>query len=323
MSTWGQLRLILSTSWPAVSLDLIDSYLNTRYTSVLAATDWIGLKAHATVTTTAAYQSVAGADTVKLTVGSALVAGVATTWTSTITGMSFYRPGDKALYVATWQSATSLALDRPYEGLGTEAPGTVYAASPYVFMRNIYTLPSDCRAIVTVLNPVTNLPMDPMTKAGLDASAGSRTFVGNPVAYAEFDDTPEPPPPANSPAVLHRIEFYPPPQYARGFSLQYLRDPYNFDGTNTSRSPLPFISDKVLLEGARADLATDAGKMPQAMKYEASFQQELGRLLLVEHTQRRVNAPVQMAARFVRHRLARSARGQSSTWRGGIPGGPV
>lgn len=315
MSTWGQLRLILSTSSPDVSLDLLDSYLNTRYSSVLSATDWLGLKGHATVSSTSAYQSIA--DSVTLTVGSNAVTGAATAWTSAITGQNFYRPGDTALYVATYVSGTSLTLDRPYEGLGLDPAGTVYAASPYVFMQNVYSLPADCNAIVTVLNPVTNAPMHGMTKDELDRSAGARTFVADPTTWAEYDDSAEPVPPASTPSVLHRIEFYPPPLRARGFALEYLRNPYPFDGTNTQRSPLPFVTDKVLLEGARADIATAAGGMAMAMKYEGSFERELARMLLVEHAQRRVKAPVQMASRFTRHRLARACRGYA-----GVPGMP-
>lgn len=317
MSTWGQLRFILQTAAAAVSLDLLDSYLNTRYTTVLSATDWIGLKAHATVQTAAAYQSVAGVDTVTFTVGSNAVAGVSTAWTSAITGQNVYRPGDTATYIATYVSPTSLTLDRPYEGLGSDVAGAVYAATPYVFMQNVYNLPADCKVIVTVLNPVNDLPMLGMTKGELDASAGSRTLVADPTTWAEYDDSAEPVPPASTPPVLHRIEFYPPPLRARGFPLEYLRDPYLFDGTNTSRSPLPFVTDKVLLDGARADMA----KGSEAIRFEASFATELNRMLLVEHAQRRVRAPVRMADRFTRHRLARASRGVGSSWRGGTPGG--
>jgi len=187
MSTWGQLRFLLQTGAPDVSLDLLDGWLNTRYTTVLSATDWIGLKAHSTIQTTAAYQSVAGVDTVTFTVGSNAVTGVATGWTVAITGRRFYRPGDTALYTATYVSAVSLTLDRVYQGLGSEADGTVYAASPYVFMTNVYDLPADCRGIVTVLDAITGRPMPDFTKDQLDMATGARTLVGDPKAYAEYD----------------------------------------------------------------------------------------------------------------------------------------
>jgi hypothetical protein len=112
--TWGQLRLQLQIYGPGVAPDLLDEFLNGRYEQVLEATDWSGLQYHATIQTTAAYQS--ASDTVTLTVGSPTVAGAGTAWTAAITGLQFYRPGDTAAYTATLVSATALTLDRPYEG---------------------------------------------------------------------------------------------------------------------------------------------------------------------------------------------------------------
>lgn len=314
MSTWGQLRLLIQTSAPAVSLDLIDGYLNARYEQVLEATDWIGLKAHATVQTQAAYQSLT--DTVTLTVGSAAVTGLGTAWTGAITGQRFYRPGDTVIYTATQLSGTTLTLDRPYEGNGSAAAGTVYAASPYVFMQHIYPLPADCRSIVTVLDPRTNLPMQPFTKDGLDASVGSRATLGYPGGWAEYDDSPE-----ASPPVLHQIEFSPPPLQARGFPLEYLRNANFFTGQNTASGPLPFLSSTVLLEGCRADCAMHEEKLAKAEGYEALFLKELNRLLLVEHAQRRVKTTIKMADRFTRHRMARALRGYGRY--GGMPNPPT
>lgn len=311
--TWGQLRLTLQTGAPGVSFDLVDSYLNERYEQVLESTDWTGLKAHATIQTQAAYQSVL--DTVTLTVGSATVVGVGTTWTSAITGKRFYRPGDTVIYVATYVSATSLTLDRIYEGNGTETTAVVYAGSAYVFMQHIYALPADCRSVVTVLDPISGLPMKSFTADGLDACTGQRTLVGDSRAWAEYDDSTE-----TSPPVLHQIEFYPPPLRSRGFPLEYLRAALGFDGGNTSGSPLPFVSSSVLLAGVRSDIQKYLKDYPGAMVYKADFERELSRLLLDEHARRRVATTLKMASRFTRHRLARAGRG--SGWRGGTPGGP-
>jgi len=314
--TWGQLRFIIQTGAPGVSLDIIDSSLNERYEAALEATDWMGLKAHATIQTLAAHES-APPETVALTVGSVAVTGVGTAWTNAITGRQFYRPGDTVVYTATYVGPTTLTLDRPYEGNGSDVAGVVYPASPYVMYTSVYTLPGDCRSVVTVLNPITGLPMTPFSKDGLDASVGQRTLVGYPQSYAVTDDTPE-----TNPPVLHEIEFYPPPRDARGFETEYLKAAFGFDGGNTSGSPLPFLSATLLLAGVRADVATYQGAMPQAVKYEAAFERELARLLLLEHSQRRPKTALKMASRFSRHRLARAARGMVSNWRGGQPGGP-
>jgi hypothetical protein len=312
MSTWGELRLVLQTAAPDLSLDTIDSALKERYEQVLEATDWTGLEGHASIQTTAAYQSVN--DTVTLTVGSQTVAGAGTTWSASITGMRFYRPGDTVNYVSTFVDAATLTLDRPYEGNGSDAAGSVLTACPYVFMQNMYPLPADCRSIRAIDNPITGLPMKPFSELGLERSAGQRTLVGYPQAWAEYDDTPEATPP-----VLHQVEFYPPPLQARGFPLFYLRNPRVFNGENTSDSPLPFVTRTVILDGCRADLSKDTG---QAARFEFLFDKELRRMLLLEHAQKRVKTAMHMDPRYTRHRLARASRGLRSAWRGGTPGGP-
>lgn len=312
--TWGQLRLQLQTAAPGVPLDLLDEWLDTRYEQVLEATDWKGLTAHGTIQTQAAYQS--ATDTVTATVGSAAVTGLLTAWTSAITGDKFYIPGDTVTYVATYVSATSLTLDRPYEGNGVDAGGVVYAKSPYVFMQNVYPLPADCRTVATVLDPASGAPMQSFTKDGLDAAVGIRTLVSYPKSWAQYDDTPE-----SAPPVLHQIEFYPPPLQARGFPLEYERNANFFTGQNTSTSPLPFVSNSVLLYGVRADIGAHLEKYEQATMYEGKFGEELARLLRVEHQQRRVKTNMKMASRFTRHRMARAERSFRNNWGPGA-GGP-
>lgn len=314
MSTWGTLRLSLQTSAPGVPLDLVDEYLNSVYFRVLKACDWSGLHYHATIQTTAAYQS--GTDTVTLTVGSAAVTGAGTAWTSGLIGQRFYRPGDTVIYtVATVPTGTSLTLDRLYEGNGVDAAGKVYAASAYVYMQNVYALPSDVQAIESILSPSTNEPLGQFSKANLDASAGPRTLIGDPAVFAPYDDSNE-----QSPPVLQQVEFYPPPQFARGFVMAYIHAATKFDGSSTGGSPLPFVSDSVILNGARALMQLHLKDYNAARLYQATFDDELAAMLRQEHQQRRTRTPIQMASRFTRHRLARASRGMTG-WRGGTPGG--
>jgi hypothetical protein len=312
--TWGQLKLQLTLGAAGVNPELIDGWLNTRYARILQRTDWKGLEAHATIQTTAAYQS--GSDTVTFTVGSAAVAGSGTTWTSAITGQKLYRPGDNAIYTVTFVSATALTLDRPYEGNDADAIGMAYAAAQYVFMQNVYTLPDDCSSVISIINPADGLPMNGMSKAELDACVGPRTLVENPEIYALYDDSAE-----ASPPVLHELEFYPPPRYSRGFPLAYRRAGYGFDGDNTSSSPLPFVTDGALLEGVRADIAAHLDNLAKATLQEGKFEAEVTAMLDVEHKQRRVKVALQMAPRFTRHRFIRGIRGFARNWGPG-QGGP-
>jgi hypothetical protein len=318
--TWGQMRLNILTSSPGVPLDLVDEWLNSRYSTVLESTDWIGLKAHTTIQTTAAYQSTT--DTVTATVGYTAITGAGTAWTQAQTGLQFYVPGDVVTYTVEWMSPTFFALDRPYEGKGGDAFGTQYVGVPYVLMQSIYPMPYDCRSIVTVLDPRTQLPLRSFTKDGLDAAAGMRATLGYPASWAEYDDSPDPAPGMGVRApVLHQIEFFPPPLEARGFPLEYLKAANGFDGQTLTAAPLPFISPTVILAGVRADVALFQGELPKAAAYEKLFQNELQKLLLLEHSSRRVKVALKFASRFTRHRLARVNRGQSiHGWQ--QPGGP-
>lgn len=305
-----------------MSLDLLDSYLNECYTDILQMTDWTGLHAHATIETIAAYQSPTNppsppTESVTLTTGSANVTGVGTAWTAATVGRFFFRPGDNVVYAVTAvASPTALTLDRPYEGVGSEAPGTVYAGASYTLFTDIYSLPADARSPVTVLNPVNGKPMAEMTKDNLDVSRGTRATVADPWTFAVYDDSSE-----ASPPVLHRIQFYPPPLRARGYQLEYLRNPNVFNGTNTSASPLPFVTDSVLLNCCRSKIWIHLEKPTKAAGYSAASTGELNRLLLNEHSQTRALSALHMAPRFTRHRLRRVDRTYGRGWGPG-QGGP-
>ena len=324
--TWGQIRLNLSNAGPEIPLDILDEWINARYGTVLQATDWIGLKSHMTITTSAAYQS--GSDTVMLISGSAAAVGTGTTWlTTATTGQQFYIPGDTSIYTIEVMSDTVLALNAPYEGQLGDPAGTVYTAMPYVLAQSIYPLPLDCRKITTNLDGRTGLPLTSFTKDGLDASAGMRATIGYPAAWAEYDDTMEPQQEddiiALMPPVVHRVEFFPPPLDAIGYPVEYIRSAVGFSGRNLTASPLPFVSSPptTILAGVRADIAIYQGNLAKAAGYEKQFEMELAKLLLVEHSQRRVKTSVKFANRFTRHRLGRVSRGQSvHGW--SQPGGP-
>jgi hypothetical protein len=148
----------------------------------------------------------------------------------------------------------------------------------------------------------------------MERSCGPRTLLASPASWALYDDSPE-----NSPPVLHQLRLFPPPLNARGIPVEYVHTAVGWDGSTTSGSPLPFVSSSVLLYGCRADgygyLAgkTDApgeksAYLTLARMAEAKFGEELARLLLLEHAQRRKIVPIKMASRFTRHRLARGAR---------------
>jgi hypothetical protein len=305
--TWGQIRFQLLQSTPGIAHDLLDGWMNSRYEQVLEAGDWTGIHARATIETQAAYQSTT--DSVTLTVGSATVTGAGTTWTNALIGQKFYRVQDNALYtVVGFTNATTLTLDRPYEGHAADAPGAIYAAAAYVFMQNVYTLPADCRSVERMFDATYEYPMRQLTPGEFDASNGPLTKIGDPQVFCEIEDQAE----VIGTAPLHQVQLSPAPRYARGHIVEYLRYAFNFNGLNLTQSPLPFVSQSVIVYGVRADIAMHQNKIQQAAAYESKFKEELARLLLVEHSQRRAKPTLRMASRFTRHRVARVTRGYAS-----------
>jgi hypothetical protein len=301
--TWGQLRFSLKTSAPGVSLDLIDSFLGARYEQVLNYTNWSGLTRHANIQTAAAYQS--STDTVALAVGNAGVTGTGAAWTSALAGMRFYRPGDAVIYrIDKVLGSTVLILDRPYEGVSGDVAGTPYTGAAYVIMQHIYQLPNDCRSVVEATNPLTGKPLEDFDDDRASTSWGPRTRTGNPLAWKLADDTDD-----STPPVLHQIEFFPPPLYARGIPVEYLRSVPLFDGGNTSASPLPWITDSVLLFGCRADIKAEMEDYAGAQRFELKFEGELARLALRDEAERKKPQAMRMASRFTRHRIRRALRG--------------
>jgi len=302
--------MLVQVSAPGVPLDLIDEWLRGRYKAVLLATDWTGLHGHGILQTTAAYESTT-AESVTLTVGSASVTGVGTNWTDPgVTGRQFYRVGDNVVYsVAGLLAPTSLQLDRPYEANGTSAPGAQTTGNAYAFMTDIYALPDDARTPVTIINPVNQKPLQEMTKGEMDIARGSRSTVSDPWTFAIVDDSDE-----NSPPVRHRVQFYPPPKYSRGFTVSYLRNANEFNGENTGASPLPFVTDAILLAGARAEAWLHLENFAKAAGYERAFAVELDRILLDEHARNRKTTTMHMASRFSRHRLSRVDRMYGRNW---------
>ncbi len=310
--TWGEIRHLLQLGAPTVPLDILDSAIRNRYDQVLRSGEWQGVKLTGTLTTVAAYESTT--DTVTLTVGSTSVTGSGTAWNSTLIGRRFYRPGDRAVYtVSAVPGATSITLDRAYEGISGDDAGTVYSAAAYVLMQHIYALPAAAGGLLRVLDPETGEPLDERSDAELDAEVGPRTLIGTPGVWALRDDTA---------AGLHQIEFYPPPSQARAYPISYLRSDYTWDGSSTTTSPVGWVTEAVLLAGARADVcmyragvaeteAAAASCMRQAQMHEAKFNEELARILRQEYQQRRKAPTLRMDSQFTRHRLERATRGCS------------
>lgn len=291
MSTWGQLRLLLQQSAGTLSPDLIDGYLNTRYGDVLDRWPWKGLEVETSIETTAAYNT----GTVSVTNGTNVITGVGTTWTLAMSGMQFRVSTDNAVYVFTYVSATSATLDRLYED-------DTNAAASYWIYEDEYVLPAPSKTLLSVVCPVTGAPLEDWTTQKIIDSMWPRESPGVPIAFAMAADTNE-----NTPPVYHTLKLSPPPMFARGYPLRYQKATAGFNGTNTGAAPLPFVSDDVLLSGARADIKGELKDYNGAALQEKKYERAIKVMLNVDATRRGNSTPV-IAKQWAAYRVKRVLR---------------
>ena len=179
MSTWGQLRLLLQAEFGEVGPDLLDGYLNTRYGDVLDRLAWKGLEVETVLQTTAAYQ----VGTVSVTLGSNAIVGTGTAFTTQMSGMKFQALSDNTAYTFTFVDATHGTLDRPYQGITN-------AAATYWIYQDEYTLPAAVKTVLSIISPVTGLPLEDWTKRQviegmyIPTWPGTAIPSGSPEAYA-------------------------------------------------------------------------------------------------------------------------------------------
>jgi hypothetical protein len=297
--TWGQIRLSLQQTVPGISLDLIDEFLTTRYARVLDHTRWLGAEGTAYVQTATPYRSTT--DTVFVTQGSNVVTGSGTAWTSALTGQKFQVVSDGPFYTFTYVSATSATLDRVFEGLTNSGLG-------YLLFTNVYPAPPDFKELLPdgLTSADDGFPLDILSEAQLNDSAGFRDVIGEPGAVAVTIS-----PTSLDGGTTWQFEFFPIPSQAKGYPVRYQRTAAAFDGTNTGATSLPFVSDGVILAGCRSDIWAHMGNPAKTQFYELKFQDELMTMVKAD---RRKRAPevVMPAKRLTRHRIARLVRNGSS-----------
>lgn len=244
MATYGSLRLLIQKENPGVDLELIDSYIQTRYTEILDQLPWKRQEADSVIQSPASYQT----GTLTATQGSTSITGVGTTWTSAMTGLMIRIANTEEYYQFTYVSATSGTLDRGWE----QPTGSLLA---YRIDQAVFLLPADCR----ILRGVTPLHdrvhgLRRVTPAELAQMAPQRRTYGAPAVYCQTWDSFSDPP-------QMQVELYPVPSApnSAGVTPSFVVD-YSFDAAQfsasaviTSASLLPWVRPGALQAAVRAD----------------------------------------------------------------------
>jgi len=288
MSTFGEIRFLISKQAPGVDPDVLDGFINDRYTQILDELDWQRLDVRSVIQTVAVYET----GTLTATNASTTITGSGTTWTTGMTGRRIRIGSDPAFYTFTYVSATSGTLDRTYEG------DTATGAS-YKIFQNTFTVPSDRARVIqalTLLEPAT--PLQRMSRLELKRIAPSLPAFGDPVLWVPYlDDGSTPPQP--------RFELYPIPEDVLAIEALYTADQSALAAGDTAVTLLPWTRPGCLKAGVMADVRRLAEDYVGALSYEAQFDELLGQMVNVE-SRRKGPAKIRMASRFVRHRLGRA-----------------
>lgn len=288
--TYGQIRFRLSQIAPGVSLELIDGWIQDRYTQILDMLPWKRLEGETVVQV----PSSVNAGTVSVTQGTQTVTGVGMTWTAAINGLTMRINNATEFYIPTFVDATHLLLDRNFE------QPDVSAAS-YRIDQNIFLAPANARIIraVRLFHPPRNLGLP--TPGELNAIAPGRETYGVPRYAARTWDS------STTPPIL-QVELYPIPSSPSStgellsFAIDYIYDPADIDPNATGFTMLPWVRPSAIIAGVQADLASGA----EAQRLEAKFSALVRQMSMINALQRGPQAT----------RLAAEYRGS----RGAYPG---
>lgn len=132
MATYGQIRLRCSKLAAGVDLELIDGWLQDRYTAIMDELPWKRTEGETVFQSPASYQ----VGTLTATQGSAAVVGAGTAWTAAMTGLTIRIADNQEFYVFEWVDATHGTLDRAYEGSTASIEASAIAAAGIDYQPN-------------------------------------------------------------------------------------------------------------------------------------------------------------------------------------------
>lgn len=278
-TTWGQIRLWAQKIAPTADLDVLDQVIQASYATILDAYPWKGLEKAGMIQTLGQYSY----GTVSVVNGSTAVSGTGTAWQAGQSSMQVRIGADRQAYTFTYVSGTSGTLDRAYKGASA-------SDADYSLFKSVYKLPEDLKTLLQVNNLSGNFPLKPYSQADLDLRYPSRQEFGEPTIYAMAQDSTDAPP-------LRQVEFYKIPEQAAGYSFLYTKIPPAFDPQQTGASPLPWVPERVITNGIRADLS-GLSKDYEGMKaFEELFRSGIEEMKRVE-LHRAPNTMVAEAARY-------------------------
>jgi len=302
--TYGQIKMQLQKLLPGVDQELIEGWIQGRYTRILDAISWKRQETSVVIQAPASYAT----GTITANQGSNVITSdgsPATVFTSAMTGRMIRIAESSEFYQFTFVNATTGNLDRGYEG-----PSTTGAT--YRIDQAVYLLPSNAR----ILRQVTPLhdrerPIPIVPPSELNRLAGTRNSYGTPIWAAQtWDSTSDPP--------LLQVELYPIPDCPNSSSnllswaINYIYDQTELDPDGTGVTLKPFVRPSCLIEGVKADAMRPRPNWPgdpnAAQAYEQEYEKLLGQMQMI-NAQQRGPQQIQFADNLKRRARPRYGRG--------------
>jgi hypothetical protein len=284
--TWGQIRLELRQQFPSIHIDLLSSWIQQAYESILDSRPWEALRAFGVLTTVAPYST----GTASFTNGSQTVTGAGTAWTSAMDGRKIRLAGLEETYtIMTVDSATQASIDRPYSG-------DSLAGAAYEILQDEYTLDAGVKTVLTLSPPY----MDPQAPSTAPRDM-SRCIVSVPSMWWPIEDQQGTP-------TVRRVQLWPVPDAAYSIQYEYAVAVTGFDGSNTHESPMAFVHTAAITEAVRAKCYThlgEGGKAQLAAAGQMASKSDMGQA----DTARRGPAVFKFAPWMTRHSFMRGRRG--------------
>jgi hypothetical protein len=285
---YGQLRLLIQKENSGADLELVDGYIQDRYTEILDFLPWKRQEGETVLQSPASYAT----GTITATQGSNAIVGVGTTWTAAMTGRRIRIANASEYYQFTYVSVTTATLDRGYE-----QPSAALLA--YRIDQAVFLLPATCR-ILRGVKPLHNSshPLEHMTPAELDAWAPKRTSYGTPEVYVpSFDAATDPP--------QLQVELYPIPDSpdtasaTLSFVADCISDTAALTPGTTTQSLLPWVRPSALKAGVRANFLALAKDYTGAAFYAARMGELVG-IMAKNNAMQRGPSEIRMAPEYRR-----------------------
>lgn len=193
--TLGQLRIRLMKQFPGLDPDILDGFIQDRYSEILQELEWSRIETTAILETTAVYE----VGTASVAFGSNAVTTTGGMWSASMTGRGFRVVPRPEIYEFTYQTPFTGLIDRPYEGPSDPA-------ATYKIFQFVYPLPDNCRLV----NDDSFAPLERV-------SHETGTSYGEPQIWQSYmDDNSNPP--------RMQVKLYPIPTLAVGIPFTYVAE---------------------------------------------------------------------------------------------------